>query len=58
LNAQAPHKITPLLARVIGRAKADTTMAVVKKNASSLPALLLDPSFTRLLIKRGRGAMM
>ena len=46
----------PLLARVMGSAKADTTMAVVKKKASSLPAEVEDPSLILRLMRRGNGA--
>lgn len=49
-SAQAPHSIRCALANTIGSPKADTTMPVVRKMASSLQALLIaSVSSTNLL---------
>lgn len=41
-SAHAPQAITSALAKMMGRPKAETTMPVVRNNASSLQALLAE----------------
>ena len=47
--------VTGALARTMGRAKAETTMPVVRNQASSLQGLLEESSLCLLAIRVGRG---
>ena len=47
--------VTGALARTMGRAKAETTMPVVRNQASSLQGLLEESSLCLLAIRMGRG---
>ena len=47
--------MTGALARTMGNAKAETTMPVVRNQASSLQGLLEESSLCRLAIRVGRG---
>lgn len=59
-SAHAPHSITPALAKTMGRPKAEMTMPVVRKIASSLQALLAESvsSTTLREIQYGIGERM